>query len=812
MTEPTSRPFRMIGHAHIDPVWRWNKTEGIAEVLATFQSAIDRLREFPETAFIASSAQFYEWVRQTDPALFADIQHMVQAGRWNLVGGWWVEADVNIPDGESLVRQGLYGQRFFQRHFGRKALCGFSPDTFGHPNTLPQILAGQDLPVYFFMRPDPVEKPGLPGLIFRWQSPDGAEVLAFRILQSYNADESELEPRLAAFAGYDDTPYPVFYGVGNHGGGPTKATIKKIQDLMQSHAEIRFASLDVYAREIKRMRRSWPLVADELHNHSRGCYSAHSGIKLQIHHAERALLTAEKMQWICAQVLPDTPVRLLTSAWEKVLFNQFHDILCGTSIETAYDDSCVDLAAAENEAAECLSLYSRRLVQTIATDVFPPQASPFVLFNPHARPVHEWVEVEMQRPLRAERPALIDSAGAEIPYQAIPTAAVHVPDRIRLLFRASLPSMGYASYAVDFNRTAAASPVAVSYAEGVLQNDVLAATFNPSTGFIESLYDKTLDREYLSGPASAALVLEDRDDTWGHDTLAYDKVIGCFEQPQFTVLEIGPHRCRLQISWRYGDSRLEQRFSLTRDSRHLDVRVRLHWGEAHKMLKLSFATVMGDGEASFSTPFGFITRPMNGEEQPGQGWVDISGRDQQGAFGLSLVSEGKYGYSVLPGEIRLTVLHSPIWSHHRPLVASPEDGYEPMEQGMHTFHYRMIVHEGDWREAGLPGQALVFAQKPVLAPTHRHSGSLPAGCSTVEIDAANVAVVAIKPAEQGEGFILRCLELVGKETDARLRLPMIGQELAAHFRPCEIKTFFIPSQASQAITEVNLLEEPAAQP
>jgi len=808
VTESLSRSFCMIGHALIDPVWRWNRTEGVAEVLSTFRSAIDRLREFPETAFIASSAQFYEWVLQTDPALFADIQGMVQAGRWNLVGGWWVEADVNIPDGESLVRQGLYGQRFFQRHFGRKARCGFSPDTFGHPHTLPQILAGQDLPVYFFMRPDSLEKPGLPGLIFRWQSPDGAEILAFRILQSYNADESELEPRLAAFAGYDDLSYPVFYGVGNHGGGPTKATIKKIQDLMQTHPNIRFSSLDAYVREIERLGCTWPLVMDELHNHSRGCYSAHSGIKLQLHRAENALLTAEKMQWICAQSLPGAPVRLLTAAWEKVLFNQFHDILCGTSIESAYDDSCADLAAAENEAAECVSLVCRRVVQTIATDAFPPQASPFVLFNPHAFSVHEWTEVEMQRPLCSERPALLDSAGDEIPYQEIPTAAVHVPDRIRLLFRASLPPMGYRTWAVDFNRTAAPSRSGVSCVDGVLQNDILAVTFNPSTGFIESLYDKNLGREYLSGPAAAALVLEDRDDTWGHQTLAYDQVIGCFEQPQFIVLEKGPERCRLQISWRYADSRLVQRFSLTRDSRHIDVRVRLHWGEAHKMLKLSFATVMCDGVATFSAPFGFIARPMNGEEQPGQGWVDISGRDQQGAFGFSLLSEGKYGYSVLPGEIRLTVLHSPIWSHHHPLLFSPEDGYEPMEQGMHTFHYRMIAHEGDWRDAGIPNQALAFAQTPVLVPTHRHSGSLPASCSTVQIDAANVAVVAIKPAENGEGFILRCLETNGKETNARLYLPTIGRETDVHFRPGELKTFFIPVQATQAITEVNLLEEP----
>ncbi len=188
--------IHLIGHAHIDPVWRWTKDEGQAEVLATFRSAVARLKEYPEAAFIASSAQFYQWVNEADPALFGEIKALVKEGRWNPVGGWWVEADVNCPLGESLVRQGLYGQLFFLENFGRITRIGFNPDAFGHPWTLPQILSGQGLASYFFMRPGPHEKTNLRTPLFLWQGPDGIKIPAVQILGSYNGDEQSLEAQV----------------------------------------------------------------------------------------------------------------------------------------------------------------------------------------------------------------------------------------------------------------------------------------------------------------------------------------------------------------------------------------------------------------------------------------------------------------------------------------------------------------------------------------------------------------------------------------------------------------------------------------
>ena len=185
-----------IGHAHLDPVWQWTKKEGYQEIFATFRSALDRMKEFPSVCFVASSAQFYEWVAEASPQMFEEIKTHVWEGRWILVGGWWIESDINCCTGESLVRQGLYGQRFFNKYFGKKAQIGFSPDTFGHAWTLPQILKKQEMDSYFYMRPEPHEKNDLPAPLFIWEGPDGSKVLAVPIFTSYTAAAGDIEERM----------------------------------------------------------------------------------------------------------------------------------------------------------------------------------------------------------------------------------------------------------------------------------------------------------------------------------------------------------------------------------------------------------------------------------------------------------------------------------------------------------------------------------------------------------------------------------------------------------------------------------------
>jgi len=425
--------IHLIGHAHIDPVWRWTKDEGRAEVLAMFRSAVARLKEYPEAAFIASSAQFYQWAKEADPGLFDQIKALVKEGRWNPVGGWWVEADVNCPLGESLVRQGLYGQLFFVESFGRKMRVGFNPDAFGHPWTLPQILGGQGLAAYFFMRPGPHEKADLRTPLFLWQGADGTKIPAVQILGSYNGDERSLEARVKETGLYfaqnqpDQKSWVVFYGVGDHGGGPTKAAIEKIQNMQRVDPRIRFSTLDRYLSAIGPGLKGLPVVSGELQHHARGCYSACASIKALNRESEWALLTAEKLAALDTSLLgKEYPVEPFRQSWEKVLFNQFHDILAGSAIEEAYRDARNDYGYALSAAREISIRSLQNIAQKVSTEAAPnAMCSPFLVFNPQSWRVREPVEVEVER-LGDRPPRLIRHDGKQVAYQEIRTAGVKV--------------------------------------------------------------------------------------------------------------------------------------------------------------------------------------------------------------------------------------------------------------------------------------------------------------------------------------------------------------------------------------------------
>ncbi|MGD0783169.1 MAG: glycoside hydrolase family 38 C-terminal domain-containing protein, partial [Candidatus Aminicenantales bacterium] len=640
MAEHTPRIF-MIGHAHIDPVWRWTKDEGQAEVMATFRSALARMREYPDVAFVSSSARFYKWVLETDPSMFAEIRQRVKEGRWNVVGGWWVEPDLNCPLGESLVRQGLYGQLFFERNLGVKARVGFNPDSFGHPWTLPQILAGQELSAYVFMRPSPTEKPDLKTPLFLWQAPDGTKVPAIQILGSYNGTESDIENQILLYGKTFGETMPgvadwaVFYGVGDHGGGPTIAAIEKIRALRTStFPGLRFATIDQYEAAIQAGSQGWPVVADELQHHARGCYSATAEVKKWNRAAEWALLTAEKAAAYAAAVFGGAyPAERFQRAWEKVLFNQFHDVLAGSAIEQAYVDARNDFGFALSEARDIAAGALQHVALNLDTEAGTgADSAPFLVFNPHSWPASVPLEIEMQR-AGAGRPRLHRVGGPEIAFQEIRTAGVKVDDRIRIAFQDEFPPLGCALYALDFRPPAPGAPAAEIRTDGVkvgrrtLENALVRLTFDPESGSITSYFDKKTGREYLRAPAAVPIALADEDDTWGHHTTSYNKELGRFGRAEIRSFEEGPERGRIQVRTSYGKSAVTQDFTLYRDRPEAYVRVSVDWHESYQVLKLGFPTVITKGESTYSIPYGFIKRPMKGEEEPVQPWLDIGGAD-----------------------------------------------------------------------------------------------------------------------------------------------------------------------------------------
>ncbi|MGA2824189.1 MAG: glycoside hydrolase family 38 C-terminal domain-containing protein, partial [Bacteroidales bacterium] len=809
-----------IGHAHIDPVWRWNKDEGYAEVFATFRSALDRMKEYPGVAFIASSAQFYEWVAKTDVTMFNEIKKRVDEGRWNIVGGWWIEPDLNCPLGESLIRQGLYGQLFFQKNFSKKSKVGFNPDSFGHPWTLPQILTSQELEAYCFMRPNITEKPGIPAPLFNWQGLDGTKILAVQIAGSYDYEKSKdfetylgkIKERYAKDLPKINT-FPFFYGVGNHGGGPTIANIKKIKELAAGKCpNMHFGTLEGFVNQIKSMQNSFPLLDDELQHHSCGCYSACSDIKMWNRQAEIALLSAEKISSLTT-VLFNTldQTDRLKESWKKVLFNQFHDILAGTAIESAYIDAHNDLGYAMSEAKDIQSTGMQKLVMNVNTaDTAFKNSIPFIVFNPCSWAVKNYIHVEMERSDYRISPVLYNSDGKEVTYQEVRTAGARVKWRVSGIFEAEIPAFGYEIFRMDFSniKKPAKSDEKMKITENSLENEFVKIVFDKQTGYISSYFDKKNNRELLSKPGAVPIVLNDPGDTWGHNIVAYDQVIGQFEKPEFTIMETGPERASLQVKMFYDYSFIIQNYSLYKNSGELDCMVTLDWHEIQKMLKISIPTVLPKGKLTYSIPYGFIERQMNGNEEPGQTWIDISGNDTRGTFGISLLNDSKCGYSVKDGDMQLTVLHSTAWSHHIPDTVHVNDGYRYMEQGIHEFKYKLIPHNGDWRDGNTAGKSEEYLMKPIVFLTNNHTGALPKKNSFITLTGEGISISAAKMAEDGNGWVLRFVELNGKETKAGIEIKSVNKSVDFTMKPCEIKTFLIPiNKIPGGIKEVNVLEE-----
>ena len=798
--------IHMIGQGHIDPVWLWTWPEGLSVVHSTFRSALERMKETPGFAFTASSSQFYAWVEQNDPQMLDEIRARVREGRWSLAGGWWVEPDLNIPSGEALVRQGLYGQRTLQRLFGQRARTGFNPDGFGHTSTLPQILKLQGLENYVFQRPEPHEKK-LPASLFWWQGPDGTRSLTYRIPYSYN-DEGDVRRRILRIATELKEPgqsFMAYYGVGDHGGGATKENLRSIAAVQAEPGApaLLFSTPERYFDEIRASGAAGlPVVADDLQHHSVGCYTAHSEIKQNNRLAETLLTTAEKISavgtlaWGAAY-----PKAEFTRAWEKVLFNQFHDSLAGTALPEHYTQSRYDYHYAMSAAETAMYTATQKLAWQIQTE--DADSEYLVVFNPHAWPTSAHIEYDLKsKPALQYR--LEDETGKALAHQWAP-GTVEMRDRRRLLATLPLPAFGYRQVRLHAVAAAPALPV-VGATGNTLENEHLRATVRQDGSL--ALFDKDANREVFAPQlgAARALVMEDLSDTWSHDVKSYAKQIGAFSEPVVTLVESGPVRSTLRVRSRYGASTLTVEWMLYAGSRTLDARVRLDWHERHKLLKLAFLLNGTAQRATYETAYGHIVRDNNGNEEPGQRWVDVS--SDGGDYGVAVINDAKYGYSVDGSELRISIVRGAPFAHHQPYVMDAGQEHLWQDQGEQTFRLRLVPHAGAWQRANLPREAEEFmAPLPVI---HQgiHPGKLAPAASLLSVSAENVIVSAIKQAEEGGDLVLRCYESAGREADATVELSFAGRRWQGRFRPFEIKTLRFRPQ-SGSFDEVNLLEEKA---
>jgi alpha-mannosidase len=435
-----------------------------------------------------------------------------------------------------------------------------------------------------------------------------------------------------------------------------------------------------------------------------------------------------------------------------------------------------------------------------------------------------------------ESDGLLDDQGGAVPMQLIRPPLVVGGWRRRISFVAQLPPLGYRVYWVGAgsNRStsknqepritqrvpdqepAAAqggfpvlgSQFSVQATDHTIENEYLRLSIDPTSGAIGSLYDKRHQLEVFCGQAARAIVIDDPSDTWSHGVHRFDKQIGVFTAMRVRLAEQGPVQATIRVESTYGNSTLAQEFTLYHGLDMIEVRVTVDWHEQFKALALSFPVDLRFFKATYEIPYGYIARPADGEEEPGQSWIDLSGEARAAGvpYGLSLLNDGKYSFSITDRDMRMTVLRSPIYAHHDPAVPEPGEPYSFIDQGIQRFSYTLLPHAGGWTQAGTVRRAAELNCRPIALAETYHAGPLPQCDSYLVAESENIVVSAVKRAEEGDDLIVRCYETSGVATSATIRLPKWGRTIEAAFGPSQIKTFRVPVDAAQPVVETNMIE------
>ena len=811
----------MIGNAHLDPVWLWRYMEGYAEIKATFQSALDRIEQFDDFVFTSACAAYYEWVEQNEPAMFEKIKKAVKEGSWSIAGGMWIQPDCNIPGGESFARHMLISQRYFKEKFGKIAVTGYNVDSFGHNASLPQILKKSGIDSYVYMRPDDRSEKKYPfeSNLFKWQSPDKSEVLVYRILGAYcmrlGDGDFELYENKAQS---DNEDKMMFYGVGDHGGGPTVKMVETIKSKNNEsqHFEYIFAGPDRYFADIAQKNYELPVLLGDLQHHASGCYSANAKVKAQNREAENRLLTAEKYN-ILAHRLTDMQYQgtKLGEAWKNVLFNQFHDIMGGCSIKEAYEDAGEmygeSLAVGSkliNASIQKISWHidTAKTVKYLSKDMDwglweqGELGTPIAVFNPLSWSVKLPVTINNNRIAKVE-----DTNGRAVPVQVVRASQTNGREgSFCSLFLAEVPALGYATYWAYLNGEKASQKSSLEVGSHHISNEYISVSFDENTGNIYSYKDKVTGREFVKEYGAKTLVIDDAaQDTWSHGVFVFDKVEGEFSEPAFEIIEKGEVKVTLRITQKYNTSEIRQDYTLYPHSKSLEVDVRLTNNEKLKIFKLAFKlNTQKPTKAIYEIPYASIAKSSNGEEEPAQNFACAD----DGEIGLAVTNKGKYSYSVKDNEIRFIAARSCVFADHYGVHSHMRDGrYEYQDQGVMYFKYSLLGFVGGYnKNAPDIVKCGIELNTPAyhIAETY-HAGSLPQSYSGISIDKDNIILTAAKNAEDGDGAILRFVEVSGEETEVNIDAAFLGQKIAANFAPYEIKTLKF---TENGCTEVNLTE------
>lgn len=802
MKKNTPSTVHLIGNAHIDPVWLWRFPEGLSEIKATFQAAIDRIKEYDEFCFTSACAFYYQWVEENCPPLFEEIREAVAAGKWKIVGGMWIQPDCNMLSTESFARHLLYSQRYFESRFGIRVKTGYNVDSFGHSAALPKILRAAGIENYIYLRPsNGAEKAyPFPDHAFRWRCGED-EVLAFRIHRRY-AEKPKDPSVLEDYDAYvSDFPYDfmLFFGVGNHGGGPT---VQNIETILAHRGDMKhkfiFSHPDRYFDTLRENGMDQlPIYEGELQNHASGCYSANAAIKRYNRQCENRLVESERFGVLTAHLtdprgIADAARNKL--AWESVLFNQFHDIICGCSQKSAYEDAYAfagsALAHAKKETNFAVQKLSwlvntskgviRRSKENACRTVWETGklGAPVVVFNPLSHEVTVPVSIN-----RYECMAVTDENGTPIPCQRVRAEYTNRGgDMYDARFMATLPPFGwrtYWSYSEDDNACAVGEDALLSVDTYTLTNSRVSLRFDPKSGEISSYLVDGKERLGAFG-ARAVVINDEKNDTWSHGSFVFDEVRGVFASPVFEILESGMCEASLSVKQSYGESTLEQIYTLHPNDPAVHVRVRLFYREPLGLLRLVYDSGLKAPIMAREIPGGVIDAPANGREMPMLRYAILS----ENGRGIALLNDSKYSVMAKDSEIGFVLARSCYYADH---YAERDGRMEMQDLGEQECRYILMPFDSDLAEIERRAEELntVF---PLIPETY-HEGPLSQSGSFFASDAPNLAMTALKFAEDGDGLIVRFAETGGLAVSATVTL--LGTTFPVSCEPFGIRTYRI---------------------
>ena len=808
--------LHLIGNAHLDPVWLWRWPEGAAEIKATFLSALERMEETPGYLFTAGAVRYYEWVHENEPALFSRIEEKVREGRWVPVGGWWVQPDCNLPAGESFARHTLLGQAFLKQFLNHPAKVGYNVDSFGHNAGIPQLLTESGMKYYVMMRPGEHEK-HLP-TVFWWESPDGSRVLTQRIMAEYSSgmDGKNLPKKIDQIRSESnrlDLPLMVFYGVGNHGGGPTHATLEKLREMMKEDTFLLFSDPEKYFAELEKYGDRIPVIRGDLQHHASGCYSTDGPGKQAHKHAEAELVDAEKMMTVAAKTL-NLPYEKESfhQAWKTLLFNEFHDIMGGCSLREALEDMHQELGGVRMIARDNLNKALQKIAFHVDTENGKPYSlsrefdwnrwetaaggAPVIVFNTLSWPVKAPVQV-YNTASRVE-----DEKGSAVPIQQV-RASRTTSEKQDTIFLADVPAMGYRLYRVGRHLPEMeGSESDLSGGEDFIENAFFR--IHAKNGLIDEIIDKRIGRNILKAAITLKVIDCSAADTWAHGIFTFHEERGSFQGLSSRVIEAGPVRAGICLDSVYGASRLRLIISLLPGEAKIQISARLLWVEEQAMAKLSFPLDLEATTASFEQAYSVIEKTPSGKEQPAQMWAGISGLlDDGSTYSAALANDSRYSYEADGSELRLTLARSAAYADHAGPKARDEFS-ECMDLGEHRIKMVLIPQQGDLicTKTDQAAQELIHPLMPILETYH--PGELPKTDSFASADKP-VRITALKQAEDGNGVIVRLWNPLPEKVHFNVNVGYLGVSFQGELGSYKIGSYRITSE--HKVVPVNLMEE-----